>query len=84
MPIAWTGNKVTAFTEEEVQNKFGGAFVLVPQCDTMWLDDGSGKYGDSGKSMYTEALKSCIDEFIQRFSAVIDPGRVYVGGDSNG
>lgn len=84
LPIAWSGNKVTEFTEDWIQDKFGGAFVLVPQCDTMWLDDGSGKYGDSGKSMYTEALKACIDEFIQRFSAVIDSRRVYIGGDSNG
>ena len=84
LPVAWSGNKVTAFTEDEVQDKFGGAFVLVPQCDTMWLDDGSGVYGDSGKSMYTEALKALIDEFIDRFSAVIDPDRVYIGGDSNG
>ncbi len=84
LPIAWSGNKVTAFTEEEIQRKFGGAFVLVPQCDTMWMDDGSGQYGDSGKSMYTEALKVLIDGFIDRFSAVIDPDRIYIGGDSNG
>ena len=84
LPVAWSGNKVTAFTEDEVQEKFGGAFVLVPQCDTMWLDDGSHAYGDSGKSMYTEALKALIDEFIDRFSAVIDPDRIYIGGDSNG
>lgn len=84
LPIAWSGNKVTEFTEDWMQEKFGGAFVLVPQCDTMWLDDGSHKYGDSGKSMYTEALKYLIDEFVDRFSAVIDPDRIYVGGDSNG
>ncbi len=84
LPIAYTGNKVTAFTEDEMQAKFGGAFVLVPQADTMWLDDGSGRYGDSGRSKYTEALKALIDEFIARFSAVIDENRVYVGGDSNG
>ncbi len=84
LPIAWSGNKVTEFTEDWVQDKFGGAFVLVPQCDTMWLDDGSHQYGDSGKSMYTEALKYLIDEFIDRFSAVIDPERIYIGGDSNG
>ncbi len=84
LPIAWSGNKVTELTEDWVQAKFGGAFVLVPQCDTMWLDDGSGKYGDSGKSKYTAALKALIDEFIARFPAVIDPDRVYVGGDSNG
>ena len=84
LPIAWSGNKVTEFTEDWVQEKFGGAFVLVPQCDTMWLDDGSHQYGDSGKSMYTEALKYLIDEFIDRFRAVIDPERIYIGGDSNG
>ncbi len=84
LPIAWSGNKVTEFTEDWVQEKFGGAFVLVPQCDTMWLDDGSHQYGNSGKSMYTEALKFLIDEFIARFPTVIDPDRVYIGGDSNG
>lgn len=84
LPIAWSGNKVTAFAEPEVQEQFGGAFVLVPQCDTMWLDDGSGQYGHSGKSKYTEALKVLIDEFIERFSAVIDVQRIYIGGDSNG
>lgn len=84
LPIAWSGNKVTSFTEDAIQEKFGGAFVLVPQCDTMWLDDGSGQYGDSGRSMYTEALKALIDEFIDNFRAVIDPDRVYIGGDSNG
>lgn len=84
LPIAWSGNKVTEFTEAWMQQKFGGAFVLVPQCETMWLDDGSGKYGDSGKSMYTEALKFLLDEFTDRFSAVIDRNRIYIGGDSNG
>jgi predicted peptidase len=34
--------------------------------------------------MYTEALKYLIDEFIARFPAVIDPARIYIGGDSNG
>ena len=83
--IAYTGNKVTAFIAPENQAKFGGgAFVLVPQCPTMWMDDGSHMYGDSGISMYTEALKSLIDEFIGRFADVIDTDRIYVGGDSNG
>ncbi|MBQ9325491.1 MAG: prolyl oligopeptidase family serine peptidase [Clostridia bacterium] len=84
LPVAYSGNKVTEFTEDWMQTIFGGAFVLVPQCDTMWLDDGSGQYGDSGKSMYTEALKYLIDEFIDRFHYVIDPDRIYIGGDSNG
>ena len=84
LPIAWTGNKVTCFTEPENQAKFGGAFVLVPQCDTMWLNDGSGQYGDSGKSMYTESLMTLIEEFVAQHEYVIDRNRIYIGGDSNG
>ncbi len=82
--IAYAGNKVTELTEEWAQEKFGGAFVFVPQCPTMWLDDGSGQYTDSGKSMYVEALKAAIDGFIGRYEDVIDTDRIYVGGDSNG
>ena len=84
LPIAYSGNKVTALTGSALQALFGGAFVLVPQCDTMWLDDGSGRYGDSGRSMYTEALKYLIDEFIEKNACVIDRSRLYIGGDSNG
>ena len=82
--IAYSGNKVTELTEDWVQEKFGGAFVLVPQCETMWLDNGSGQYNDSGISMYTEALKSLIDEFVRDHEYVIDTDRIYIGGDSNG
>lgn len=82
--ISYSGNKVTELTENWVQDKFNGAFVLVPQCPTMWLDDGSGEYGDSGNSKYVFVLKATIDHFISRFSDVIDTNRIYVGGDSNG
>ena len=84
LPIAWSGNKVTEFTEPWMQKIFGGAFVLVPQCDTMWLNDGSGQYGSSGKSMYTGALMALIEEFVRRYDYVIDRSRIYIGGDSNG
>ncbi|MBR1780069.1 MAG: prolyl oligopeptidase family serine peptidase [Oscillospiraceae bacterium] len=91
--IAYSGNKVTSFTDPDKQEIFGGATVLVPQCETMWLDDGSHTYGAegveglarfSGRSMYTEALKSLIDEFIEKYRDIIDTNRIYVGGDSNG
>ncbi len=82
--IAYSGNKATELTEDWVQEKFEGAFVFVPQCPTMWLDDGSGQYGDSGNSKYVKALKSAIDGFVDRFEDVIDTDRIYVGGDSNG
>ena len=82
--VAYSGNKVTELTEAWVQDKFGGVFVFAPQCPTMWMDDGSHKYGNSGKSMYTEALKAAIDEFISCYAGAIDPGRIFIGGDSNG
>lgn len=84
IPIAYTGNKVTALVSDYVQNLFGGAIVLVPQCPTMWLDDGSHQYGTTGVTMYGEALKFLIDEFIEKYSDVIDTNRIFVGGDSNG
>ncbi len=82
--ISYSGNKVPALTEKWAQDKFGGAFILSPQCPTMWLDNGSGEYGDSGESRYVQVLKNTIDHFIDRFEYVIDTDRIYVGGDSNG
>ena len=82
--VAYAGNKVTNLATEEIQKKFGGAYLLVPQTPTFWLNDGSGQYGRSGKSMYTEALKALIDEFIEKNDAAIDRNRIYIGGDSNG
>lgn len=84
VPIAYTGNKVTVFASDYVQKLFDGAIVLVPQCPTMWLDDGSHQYGTTGKTMYGDALKYLIDEFIEKNADVIDTGRIFIGGDSNG
>lgn len=82
--VAYAGNKVVNLVTPEIQNIFEGAYVLAPQAPTFWMDDGSGKYGQSGKSMYVKALKAMIDEFIDRNDAGIDRKRVYIGGDSNG
>ena len=82
--ISYSGNKATALTDDAIQSRFDGCYVFSPQCPTMWLDDGSGQYGTSGRSIYTRALKAAIDEFIARNSYGIDPDRVYIGGDSNG
>ncbi len=81
--VAYTGNKVVALSSPKVQALFGGAYVLAPQTPTFWMNDGSGQYGNSGKSMYVEALKACIDEFVAKNPA-IDENRIYIGGDSNG
>lgn len=82
--VAYAGNKAVNLASDEIQAKFGGAFVLVPQAPTFWMDDGSGEYGRSGKSRYGKALKALIDEFIARNDAAIDTGRIYIGGCSNG
>lgn len=47
------------------------------------MNDGSGEYGRTGKSIYVEALKATIDEFIENNSG-IDCNRIYIGEDSNG
>lgn len=81
--IAYTANKVVNLASEKIQNLFGGAYILVPQAKTFWMNDGSGEYGRTGKSIYVEALKATIDEFIENNSG-IDCNRIYIGGDSNG
>lgn len=83
--IAYTGNKVTAMAQKPLQEKFGagGAYLFVPQCPTMWMDNGTHEYTRTGQSMYTRALKSAIDEFVSHH-ADIDRTRIYIGGDSNG
>lgn len=82
--VAYTGNKVVNLASEEIQAKFGGAYVLVPQAPTFWMDDGSGQYTRTGKSKYVKALKALIDEFIANNETGIDTDRIYIGGCSNG
>lgn len=67
----------------KIQAYFGGAYVLAPQAKTFWLNDGSGQYRATGKSMYGKALKACVDEFVEK-NPGIDRKRIYIGGDSNG
>lgn len=81
--VAYMGNKVVALSSEKVQAYFGGAYVLAPQTPTFWMNDGSGEYGRSGKSMYSGALMDCIEDFVSR-NGNIDRERIYIGGDSNG
>lgn len=77
------GNKVTAFAEETIQNYFGGAFVLAPQCPTMWME-GAGPNGFAdGKPLYEDILISLIRDYAAS-NPSIDTSRIYVGGDSNG
>ncbi len=81
--IAASGNKVVNLISDKIQQYFGGAYVLVPQSPTMWMDDGTGRYNTDGSSMYIEALKNLIDDYIAAYDD-IDEDRVYIGGCSNG
>ncbi|MFQ6792875.1 MAG: prolyl oligopeptidase family serine peptidase [Thomasclavelia sp.] len=78
------GNEVTAFVSDEFQELFEGAYVLVPQAPTMWMDDGTGAYqnGDKG-SCYKDSLFEMIEAYVADHPD-IDPNRIIIGGCSNG
>ena len=78
------GNRVTALSSPDIQEKLGGAaYILAPSSPTYWMDSGSGEIANDNKSIYTKALKTLIDEFIEA-RPDIDHKRIYVGGLSNG
>ena len=80
-----TGNKAVNLSSDELQLKLGGAaWVLAPQCPTVWMDDGGGKIAATSRSIYGPLLMSCIRSFIAAHADRIDEDRVYIGGDSNG
>lgn len=89
--IAVLGNKVTHLVTPEIQNLFGdaGAYVLVPQAPTMWMDyNGQNVYNSSiadsdGHSFYSSALMKLIQTFVLAHPD-IDIKRIYIGGCSNG
>lgn len=77
------GNKVTGLSSAHVQRVMGGAaYVLAPTCPTYWMDDGVTPIADTNVSIYTKAVKACVDHVVATHD--IDPDRIYVGGDSNG
>lgn len=83
--VAYTGNRVTALSSPAVQRKLGGAaWILVPQCPTVWMDNGKETLGHVNESIYSEPVKACIDQFIAAHKEEIDTRRVYVAGISNG
>ena len=78
------GMLVTNFITDEVQNIFGGAHILLPQCPTWWLDDGGEtNYTTDGSSIYTASLMELLEDYCDNHPTV-DRKRIYVGGCSNG
>ncbi len=81
--IPLSANKSVNLASEEIQEIFGGAYVLVPQAPTRWMDGGDGVSVHSPGAMYTRSLKSVIDQYVAQ-NPGIDTNRIYVGGCSNG
>ena len=82
--IALLGNKVTNYASDEIQYYFEGAYVLVPQCPTRWMDTGKGSStGGEVNDMYNESLMALINNYISA-NPGIDKDRIYVAGCSNG
>lgn len=78
------GNRVGALIEDNIQDQFGGAYVLTPQSPTMWMDTtGNGDYTTDGSNIYLESLMNLIKSYVDSNND-IDLNRIYVGGCSNG
>jgi predicted peptidase len=77
-------NKAVNYVSEDIQELFGGAFVLVPQSPTFWMQSASGEYTRGNvDDIYNEALMELIKAYAAR-NPNIDQNRIYVGGCSNG
>lgn len=83
------GNEASALTESTIQSYFvsgeqTGAYVLIPQTPTYWMDAGDGAYHMGDKpSRYTEMLMDLILAYLAQ-NPDVDPDRIYLGGASNG
>lgn len=82
--IALLANRAANYASSEIQAHFGGAFVLVPQTTTFWMDNGKGIYTTGEvNDKYNESLMELIKDYVKRHPQ-IDQNRIYVGGCSNG
>jgi predicted peptidase len=61
------------FSTPEAQKVFGGAYVVAPQAETFWLENGP---------KYSPRVRAIILDLIRRHP--IDPSRIYLAGCSNG
>ena len=87
--IELMGNEVVALIRNDIQSHFTteggekGAYVLAVQCPTMWMNTVKGFGSGSYPSLYSDVLKSCIDNYVAQ-NTDVDPNRIYIGGCSNG
>jgi len=82
--VALMANRAANYASPEIQAYFGGAYVLVPQTPTFWMNDGTGNYTRGAiNDMHNEPLMALIKEYVARHPN-IDTNRIYIGGCSNG
>jgi poly(3-hydroxybutyrate) depolymerase len=82
--IPLLGNRAANYASDEIQNLFGeGAFVLVPQAPTFWMQGPDGMTRGETNDIYNEALMALIEDYVSA-NPNVDPTRIYVGGCSNG
>ncbi len=87
--IELMGNEVVALIRHDIQSHFTteggekGCYVLAVQCPTMWMNTAQGFGNGNYPSLYSDALKACIDNYLVQ-NPDVDPDRIYIGGCSNG
>jgi len=82
--IPLIANRAANYAAPDMQAYFDGAYVLVPQSPTFWMDNGQGEYTRGEvNDMYNESLMALIKNYVAQHPN-IDPDRIYVGGCSNG
>ena len=82
--IAAIGNKAINYASDEIQSIFEGAYVLIPQAPTFWMNSVEGGYTTGAKDdIYNKGLMALIKDYVAK-NPGIDQNRIYVGGCSNG
>jgi predicted esterase len=83
--IPLLANLVTNYASAEIQQIFGGAYVLVPQSPTRWMDAGDNSPPTNGEKddIYFKDLKRLFEKILEE-NPNIDKNRIYLGGCSNG
>jgi poly(3-hydroxybutyrate) depolymerase len=82
--IALLGNRAANYASQEIQQFFGdGAYVLVPQAPTFWMQGTDGMTRGQTNDIYNVALMALIRDYVKS-NPKIDAKRIYVGGCSNG
>lgn len=82
--IPLIANRAANYAAPEIQNYFEGAYVLVPQSPTFWMDKGNKEYTRGAvDDIYYESLMELIKKYVSD-NPQIDQNRIYLGGCSNG